>query len=80
MHYTQFRAVHRFVCAGHNETARQKSCCTHCILCQQAVSLFFCDAEPLIAKFYANQKFQTLSATPQLKPTCDNFSDKFHHQ
>ncbi len=37
MHYTQFNADNRFVCAGHNETARQKSCCTHCILCWQAV-------------------------------------------
>jgi hypothetical protein len=41
MHYTQFRADHRFVCAGHNETAWGKSCCIHCILRQQAVCRIF---------------------------------------
>jgi hypothetical protein len=57
MHYKQFRAEHRFVCAGHNETARQKIS-LHPLHSMPAsrFSTFF-DAEPLIVNVYANQNF-----------------------
>ncbi len=51
MHYTQFSADNLFVCAGHYETARQKSCCTHCILCLQAVSRLFSMLNHSLPKF-----------------------------
>ena len=38
------------------------------------------NAEPLIPKFNANLKFQILSATPRLEPTCDIFSIFFRRQ
>ncbi len=60
MDYTQFHADNLFVCAGHYETARQKSCCTHCIQCLQAVSRFFSVQNHSLPKFMPTKNLYSI--------------------
>jgi len=80
MHYTQFRADLRFVCAGHNDTAWKKSCCNHCILCQQAVYRIFSKQNHSFQNLMQTRNFKFVQFYHQTASRANlrNFSNIFH--